>query len=145
MKVAAIYDIHGNLPALEAVLADIDRSACDLILVGGDVASGPMPREAVGRLMSLGPRARFVRGNGDREVVTRFDALNTAGEPSSVAADEDVAEVVNAWTARQIDRAAGLPGSLLRSDHALDRRPGDDVVLPRLAARRRGNPDACHT
>ena len=45
MRVAAIYDIHGNLPALEAVLEEIRRAAVDRVVVGGDVLPGPMPRE----------------------------------------------------------------------------------------------------
>lgn len=45
MQVAAIYDIHGNFPALEAVLQDIRQAEVDLIVVGGDVLPGPMPRE----------------------------------------------------------------------------------------------------
>jgi 3',5'-cyclic AMP phosphodiesterase CpdA len=61
MRVAAIYDIHGNLPALEAVLAEIDQAAPDLIVMGGDVASGPMPKATLERLMSLGEHARFLR------------------------------------------------------------------------------------
>ena len=44
MKVAAIYDIHGNLPALEAVLCDIQHEHIDLLVVGGDVVLGPMSR-----------------------------------------------------------------------------------------------------
>jgi len=43
-RVAALYDVHGNLPALEAVLADVDALVVDTIVVGGDVASGPMRR-----------------------------------------------------------------------------------------------------
>jgi putative phosphoesterase len=65
VRVAALYDIHGNLPALEAVLAEVDA---DLILVGGDVAAGPWPSETLERLRGLGDRVRFVRGNADREV-----------------------------------------------------------------------------
>jgi putative phosphoesterase len=64
-RVAALYDIHGNLPALEAVLAEVDA---DLILVGGDIAAGPWPSETVDRLLALGDRALFIRGNADREV-----------------------------------------------------------------------------
>jgi Icc-related predicted phosphoesterase len=45
--VAALYDIHGNLPALQAVLAEIDLLRVDTIVVGGDVASGPMPVETL--------------------------------------------------------------------------------------------------
>jgi putative phosphoesterase len=73
MRIAAIYDIHGNLPALEAVLAEIEREAPDLIVVGGDVAAGPMPRPTIERLMALGGRAHFVRGNADREMVGACD------------------------------------------------------------------------
>jgi putative phosphoesterase len=66
VRVAALYDVHGNLPALEAVLADVDA---DLVVVGGDIAAGPWPAETLERLRALGDRARFIRGNADREVV----------------------------------------------------------------------------
>ena len=69
MRVAAIYDVHGNLPALEAVLEEVERERVDAIVVGGDVASGPMPGETLERLYALGERALFVRGNADRELV----------------------------------------------------------------------------
>jgi predicted phosphodiesterase len=64
MRVAALYDIHGNLPALEAVLEEVE--GVDAVVVGGDVASGPMPRETLGALRSMGDRVHFVRGNADR-------------------------------------------------------------------------------
>ena len=48
MRVAALYDIHGNLPALEAVLDDVRRANVDQVLVGGDVMPGPIPRETPG-------------------------------------------------------------------------------------------------
>jgi putative phosphoesterase len=64
VRVAALYDVHGNLPALEAVLAELEGEDVDLILAGGDVASGPMPAETLDLLRSAG--ARFVRGNADR-------------------------------------------------------------------------------
>ena len=67
LRVAALYDIHGNLPALEAVLAEVEREAPDLIVFGGDVAAiGPFPLETIDLLRSL-PDARFVMGNADRE------------------------------------------------------------------------------
>jgi putative phosphoesterase len=87
MRVAALYDIHGNLPALEAVLAELELEA---VVVGGDVASGPMPRETLERLMALGERARFVRGNADREIVEAFDRgerdLDGVSDPARRAA-----------------------------------------------------------
>jgi Icc-related predicted phosphoesterase len=50
MRVAAIYDIHGNLPALDAVIAEIRHENVDQVLVGGDVVPGPLPRETISRL-----------------------------------------------------------------------------------------------
>jgi putative phosphoesterase len=66
-SVAALYDIHGNLAALEAVLAEVPDDAT--ILVGGDVcAGGEQPSETLTRLRELGERVRWVRGNADREL-----------------------------------------------------------------------------
>jgi putative phosphoesterase len=66
VRVAALYDIHGNLPALEAVLAEVEREGVDAIVVGGDIASGPpQPREVVERVRSL-PNVHAIRGNADR-------------------------------------------------------------------------------
>ena len=66
MRVAALYDIHGNLSALEAVLAEVEREGVDAIVVGGDIASGPpQPREVVELVRSL-PNAHCIRGNADR-------------------------------------------------------------------------------
>ena len=68
-RVAAIYDVHGNLPALEAVLADLQSVEPDLIVVGGDVVAGPMPGEVLDRLAALSESICFVRGNADRKVL----------------------------------------------------------------------------
>jgi putative phosphoesterase len=65
VQVAALYDIHGNLTALDAVLAEVDA---DVILVGGDTVMGPFPGETLERLRSLSGDVRFIRGNADREV-----------------------------------------------------------------------------
>jgi putative phosphoesterase len=74
-RVAALYDVHGNLPALEAVLAEVEAADIDLVVVGGDVAWGPFPGETLRRLRGLGPRARFIVGNADREVVFGADEV----------------------------------------------------------------------
>ena len=66
MRVAALYDVHANVPALEAVLADVERERVDTIVFGGDLTWGPEPSEALTIVRSL-PHARFVRGNCDRE------------------------------------------------------------------------------
>jgi putative phosphoesterase len=66
VRVAALYDIHGNLPALDAVLAVVPSDAA--IVVGGDVAAGLFPAETVDRLRELGDRVLWLRGNADREL-----------------------------------------------------------------------------
>lgn len=96
MRVAALYDIHGNVPALEAVLDDVRASGAELIVVGGDVAGGPQPVETLEMVGSLELPARFVRGNGDRAPddfeMERLDATGLArlaAWPLTVAADVD--------------------------------------------------------
>lgn len=77
MRVAAIYDIHANLPALEAVLEDIRQAQVDQIVVGGDVVPGPMCRETMACLLSLELPTLFIQGNGDREVVAQMTGIET--------------------------------------------------------------------
>jgi hypothetical protein len=59
MRVAALYDIHASAPALEAVLAEVERAGVDRIVIGGDVVPGPLPAETIERLRALGDRAVF--------------------------------------------------------------------------------------
>jgi predicted phosphodiesterase len=73
MRIAVLADIHGNLPALDAALADIDAAGVDAIVLNGDIATGPMPAETLDRLAALGDRAIWVRGNADRELVSVWD------------------------------------------------------------------------
>ena len=99
MKIATLYDIHGNLPALEAVLAELEGVQPDLIVIGGDVVPGPMPRQTLERLMQLGERARFIRGNGERDVIGAFDGL-----PFDPILGEQVRRTIG-WTAGQLGQA----------------------------------------
>ena len=76
MRIAALYDIHRNLPALEAVLREIATIQPDQIVIGGDVASGPLPADTMDRLCERDPaQTCFVRGNADRELVDTYDGL----------------------------------------------------------------------
>lgn len=95
MRVAAIYDIHGNLPALEAVLEEIRRSKVELVVVGGDALPGPMPCETLSRLQDLGLPAKFIQGNGDREVL----AVRAGTDSNAVPAPY---RPVMQWVARQL-------------------------------------------
>jgi putative phosphoesterase len=95
MRVAAIYDIHGNLPALEAVLQDIRQAEVDQIVVGGDVLPGPMPRETLTCLLDLDIPAQFIQGNGEREVLALMAGTETGAVP------EQFREVMR-WNAEQL-------------------------------------------
>jgi putative phosphoesterase len=72
-RVAVISDVHGNAPALAAVLEEIARLDVDLIVSCGDLLAGPLPNETVALIAPLGDRIRHVRGNADREVVHVYD------------------------------------------------------------------------
>jgi predicted phosphodiesterase len=80
MRVAALYDVHGNLPALEAVLAELEREAPEAIVFGGDIIAGPMPRETLERARGLGEKAHFIRGNADRIALEFRRGLRSEGE-----------------------------------------------------------------
>lgn len=85
-RIAAIYDIHGNLPALEAVLESVEREEIERIVVGGDIVLGPMPRETLQCLRKLGDRVSFIRGNCDRLVADARDATVLERLPASTRA-----------------------------------------------------------
>jgi len=80
MRIAVLCDIHGNLPALQAVLAEVEQAGVDLVIFGGDVAAGPMPVETIELLAAYRGPARFVRGNADRLMVESFDGAPKADE-----------------------------------------------------------------
>lgn len=122
MRVAALYDVHGNLPALEAVLEAVREVAVDLVMVGGDVLPGPMPAECLARLLDLEVETRFLHGNGDRAA----RELDAGGESDWYrGAPEPVREVVR-WSAEQLAPAqraeiAGWPPTVRREIPGLGR------------------------
>ena len=106
MSVAALYDIHGNLPALEAVLQDIRQADVGQIVVGGDVVPGPMPREALGQLLDLGLPTHFIYGNGELAILAQMAGARTGsvtywGTTSGARPPESVVEIYR-WTAAQL-------------------------------------------
>ena len=84
MRIAALYDIHGNLPALEAVVRDVLAAQVDLVVVGGDVLPGPMVREPLDLLLGLPVPVAFLQGNGDREVLAQLRGEGSATLPAVV-------------------------------------------------------------
>jgi predicted phosphodiesterase len=81
MRVAALYDIHGNLPALEAVLEQVREAAVDQLVVGGDVLPGPMPSETLRCLLDLEIPVRFIYGNGEVAVLEQMAGREPVGVP----------------------------------------------------------------
>jgi len=106
MRVAALYDIHGNLPALEAVLQDVRQADVDQIVVGGDVVPGPMPRETLGRLLDLDLPTHFIHGNGELAILAQMAEARTGsvtywGTTSGARPPESIIEIYR-WTAAQL-------------------------------------------
>ncbi len=66
MRVAALADVHGNAPALAAVLADVAEESVDAIVFCGDLTWGPLPNETLELVQSIAVPTHFVRGNADR-------------------------------------------------------------------------------
>jgi putative phosphoesterase len=95
MRVAAIYDIHGNAPALEAVLRDIRDAAIDHLIVGGDVVLGPLPRETLACLMDVDIPMQFIQGNCDREVRAEMTGASASTRPEQIRA-------MVRWVAKQL-------------------------------------------
>ncbi len=89
--VAVLSDVHGVLPLLDAVLAEPDVRAADLVVVCGDHAAGPQPTQVLDRLRELGARGVLVRGNADRELA----ALGRGD-------DLDVGDPISDWAAAQL-------------------------------------------
>ena len=107
MRVAALYDVHGNLPALEAVLAEVGDA--DLVVVGGDVVGGPFPAETVERLRALRDRARWLRGNSERELVEQPPAREAGPPPQEGGVPPYELERLPGLSDEQVDFLYGLP------------------------------------
>jgi putative phosphoesterase len=134
MQLLALYDIHGNLDALDAVLADPRASDPDVVVIGGDTVPGPEASVTLDRLQAISLPVRWVRGNGEREVAA------AAGDPLA----DDLSARTAAITARELGarraRALGelpltweLDGILFC--HASPRR--DDEMLTRFSTAQR--------
>src|ERR687897_1271625 len=95
-SVAVLCDIHGNAPALDAVLAELAAAPPDAVVVGGDVAAGPMPLEVLARLRALSWPVHILRGNADRVVVMAYDGTGTPEIRAPPLWESD------AWTAARL-------------------------------------------
>jgi predicted phosphodiesterase len=106
VRVAVLNDVHANLPALEAVLAEVRAARADLIVFGGDVIPGPMVRETLSRVLHLDIPTQFVYGNGELAVLAQIEAPDPSavtywGTTGGAPLPEPYKEVAR-WTARQV-------------------------------------------
>jgi len=126
---AVLYDIHGNLPALEAVLAEADAAGADRYLLGGDYGTpSPWPEETLARLRVL-PEATWIRGNGERwlreppldrpEVMQIYDHLRGS------IAGETVNSLYGLPTEAEIDGILYVHGSPLSDVESFAPEPQD--------------------
>ena len=105
---ALVYDVHGNLPALEAVLQD--ARGVDRFILGGDYALfGGWPKETIERLQGL-PDALWIRGNGERWTANPHDARDNPIVPEAIAAAHQ------ALGRTLVADLAALPASVTRGD-----------------------------
>jgi predicted phosphodiesterase len=95
MRIAVLADVHGNVRALRAVLADIDQNPVDTIVVAGDVAGGPFAREVLELLRARPERVQWIRGNVETSAVAAFDGMSMSDEPPGRGAT---------WTGSALDR-----------------------------------------
>jgi putative phosphoesterase len=122
MRVAALCDVHGNLPALEAVLAEVASLDVDRIVCGGDVIMGPFSSECVGRLQLLD--AVFVRGNAERTP----EGVPTEYRPAADWVADQLGDETLAWL-RALPPAVSLGG--VRYCHGSPR--DDNEILTRVS------------
>ncbi|MGG8407839.1 metallophosphoesterase family protein [Streptomyces sp. 12297] len=130
-RVAVLSDIHGVLPALEAVLAEPDVSTADHIVLTGDITAGPQPAQVLDLLTSLGDRVVWISGNADRELLEyRRGQRETIPDPIAPWAAEQLRE-------DHLDLLSSLPRSLSLSVNGLGKvlfchatpRDDEEVVL----------------
>jgi predicted phosphodiesterase len=106
MRVAVLADIHANLPALEAILHDVDAAGADAIVLPGDMTTGPLQAGTLDLLTSLGERAIWVRGNCERTLVEVYDGTY---QPTGAAHEPGVIWAGHQLTPTQRDHLAALP------------------------------------
>ena len=141
VRIAVLADIHGNLPALRAVLDELDREPVDAIVVAGDVVGGPLVRETLELLAARREPTRWVRGNCEREAVAVYDGAPVSDDPagrsaawSAKALDSRWRDELAAWPiSLAFDDVRFCHGSPRRDDEILTRTTPDDVLTEALA------------
>ncbi|TRZ41633.1 metallophosphoesterase family protein [Robertkochia solimangrovi] len=102
MKIAALYDIHGNPFALNAVLKEVEKIEVNQIIIGGDVIAGPMPNETLRLLEETSTPMQFLCGNAESEVIRHLDGkeingLSERADQEAIWVSEQLSEDHKAW------------------------------------------------
>ena len=126
---ALLYDIHGNLPALEEVLKDADAAGADAYLLGGDFASwSPWPRETIELLRTLA-NTTWIRGNGERWLreppLDRPEVAAELAEADSGLGNEE-GWLYSLQAQVELDRVLYVHGSPLSDVESFPAEPGED-------------------
>lgn len=145
MRIAVLADIHGNLPALRAVLAELDAEPFDAIVVAGDQVAGPCARATLEALAARPEPVSLISGNGEREALAAADQT----DPSAPAGDGGGAGATARWAARDLGDQRELRewpisvcingvcfchGSPRRDDEIITRATADEVIAEILGA-----------
>jgi predicted phosphodiesterase len=129
---AVLYDIHGNLVALDEVLKDADAAGADAYLLGGDFASwSPWPLETIERLRAL-PQSTWIRGNGERWLrEPPTDRPDVAGELRELDSGLGTEEgwLYSLQTQVELDGVLYTHGSPLSDVESFPAQPGEDDEL----------------
>ena len=130
MRVAALADVHGNAPALDAVLHEVRAEDVDLVVFCGDLTWGPLPNETLALVRSLELPARFVRGNADRMLGVHLDERGTWLAEQH---DEESTRLVNGFDEHVVADVDGLgPTRFVHGSPRAD----NECVTPRTSEER---------
>lgn len=141
MRIAVLADVHGNLPALRAVLAQLDSEPAEAIVVAGDVCGGPLVRDTLELLNGRPEPVHWIAGNSERETVAVFDgsaisddAPGRAAAWSSGQLDDRWRDTLASWPiALTLDGVRFCHGSPRRDDEILSRGTPHDALAAALA------------
>jgi putative phosphoesterase len=141
VRIAVLADVHGNLPALRAVFAELDADAVDAIVVAGDVVGGPLVREVLELIEARPEPVHWVSGNSERATLAVYDGGpptdNPAGRAdawSADALDSRWRDEIGSWPiALTLDGVIFCHGSPRRDDEIFTTATPDEVLAEALA------------
>lgn len=141
MRIAVLSDIHGNVPALEAVLQHIERWGADQVIVNGDLVSrGPYSLRCLRLLQERLPGCRFLKGNHETFVIASADRHADGDDPADPTFD---LRRLGHWVRRQLGPAVDEIRGW--EDHVDLSGPGDRASVHITHGSRRGNRDGIHS